>query len=245
MENINRIRTISIWIFIVALVTLNLCLFVSVNYHLFEGTIFTVDQLGRSGFTIPYIDGSVSISRTARTFPAYLIFKPGMLITSILLIQYWKAYNKLIQTINNDFSKKKYFLFFGIASALCLLIHSFLLGVQFEIDFYKFFRRLVLLSFIIFEIAAQALLIKNLIKVKDNITNVINKKILFIKTFVVSVLIVVGIFSLPILSSSGYTHFKHALEWNYFLGVIIFYLFTFLFWKKLKKKPSVHTPEGV
>ena len=243
METINKIRIISIWIFIVTLLTLNLCLFISINYHLFENTLFTVDQLGRSAFTIPYIDGSISISRTARTFPAYLIFKPGMLITSFLLILYWIAYNKLIQTISNDFSKKKYFLYFGIASALCLVIHSLLLGVSFELDLYKFFRRLVLLSFIIFEIIAQALLIKNLIKIKNNITNVINKKILIVKIVVVSVLIVVGLFSLPILSSSGYVHFKHALEWNYFLGVIAFYLFTFLFWKKIK--PSVHTPEGV
>ena len=44
---------------------------------------FQVDQIGRSGFTIPYIDGGVSISRTARTYPAYLIFKPGMIITAI------------------------------------------------------------------------------------------------------------------------------------------------------------------
>ena len=28
------------------------------------------------GFTIPYIDGGASISRTARVFPTYLIFKP-------------------------------------------------------------------------------------------------------------------------------------------------------------------------
>ena len=108
MKEIDRIKKASIWIFIIPFVTLNLCLFISVNYHLLEGTIFTVDQIGRSAFTIPYLDGSVSISRTARTFPAYLIFKPGMLITSILLILYWRAYNKLIQTINNDFSKKKY-----------------------------------------------------------------------------------------------------------------------------------------
>jgi len=67
---------------------------------------------------------------------------------------------------------------------------------------------------------------------KDKIAETINKKILILKTFVVAVLIIVGVLSLPILSSSGYVHFKHALEWNYFLGVIIFYLFTFMFWKK-------------
>ena len=85
MEAINRIRRISIWVFIVPVVVLNSCLFISVNYHLLENTMFTVDQIGRSGFTIPYIDGGVSISRSARTYPSYLLFKPGMLITAILL----------------------------------------------------------------------------------------------------------------------------------------------------------------
>ena len=126
----------------------------------------------------------------------------------------------------------KHFLFYGVASAICLLIHSLLLGIQFEVDIYKFFRRFVLLAFIIFELAAQALLINNLIQIKNKIQEMINKKILIAKISVVSLLIIVAILSLPILSSSGHVHFKHALEWNYFLGVIIFYLFTFLFWRK-------------
>jgi hypothetical protein len=232
VENVNQIRIVSIWIFIITFASLNLCLFVSTNYHLLEDTIFTVDQIGRTGFTIPYIDGNVSISRTARTFPAYLIFKPGMLITAILLIKYWKANNKLIQTINNDFSENKYFLFFGIGSALFLITHSLLLGVQYDVDLYKFFRRFVLLAFIIFELVAQALLIYKTIKVKNKIEKMINKKVLIVKIIVVSILIVLGFLSLPILTSSGYVHFKHALEWNYFLGVILFYLLTFLFWRK-------------
>ena len=86
MENIGQIRKISIWIFIIPVIALNLCLFISVNYLLFENTIFQVNEIGRTGFTIPYIDGSVSISRTARTYPAYLIFKPSMIITAIILI---------------------------------------------------------------------------------------------------------------------------------------------------------------
>ena len=87
-------------------------------------------------------------------------------------------------------------------------------------------------------------IIHTLIKIKNTITEMINRKILILKTVVVTVLIIVGVLSLPILASSGYVHFKHALEWNFFLGVIIFYLFTFFFWKK-RIKPSVHTPEGV
>ena len=141
MKEIDRIKKTSIWIFIIPFVTLNLCLFISVNYHLLENTIFTVDQIGRSGFTIPYIDGSLSISRSARTYPTYLLFKPGMIITAILLIQYWLANNKLFQKINENTKKNKYFLFFGIGSALFLISHSIFLGFDFEIELYKFFRK--------------------------------------------------------------------------------------------------------
>ena len=84
MEQISQIRKISVWIFVLPVILLNVCLFISVNYLIFENTIFVVDQTGRSAFTIPYIDGGVSISRTARTYPTYLIFKPGMIITAFL-----------------------------------------------------------------------------------------------------------------------------------------------------------------
>jgi len=233
VQAINRIRAISIWIFIVPVVVLNICLLISVNYHLFENTIFSVDQIGRSGFTIPYIDGGVSISRSARTYPTYLIFKPGMIITAILLIQYWLANNKLFKSITNgEVRGNKYFLIFGVGSAIFLISHSVLLGLNFENDFYKFFRRFVLLGFIIFEIIAQALLVISIIKIKIKIENLINKNVLILKIILVSILIIVAFLAAPILNSQEYTHFKHALEWNYFLGVVTFYLLTFLFWKK-------------
>ena len=233
MHNIDRIRTLSIWIFIVPVVTINLCLLISVNYEFLENTIFKVDMIGQSGFSIPYIDGSLSISRASRTYPSYLLFKPGMIITSILLIKYWIENSKLILLINNEKNKNKYFLLFGVGSAIFLIIHSIFLGISFENDLYKFFRRFVLLGFIIFEIIAQSLLVINIFKIKEKIQFYINKKILTLKIILVSILIIVAFFAAPILNSSEYTHFKHALEWNYFLGVVTFYLLTFLFWKKI------------
>ena len=101
MDHINRIRKIGIWIFILPVLILNLCLLISVNFQIFENTIFVVDQLGRISFTIPYIDGGASISRVARTYPAYLIFKPGIIITAFLVIKYWIANNSMAQTVNN------------------------------------------------------------------------------------------------------------------------------------------------
>ena len=248
MEEINKIRKVSIWIFLVPIFVLNLCLLISINYTIFDlpvtnfWSILKVDQVSRSGFTIPYIDGSLSISRTARGYPNYIFFKAGMIITSILLIRYWIANNLVIKKFNKNSKKNKYFLVFGVCSAIFLATHSIFLGFDFDKNLYKFFRRFVLLGFIVFEIIAQALLVLCLIDIKDKTFKYVNSKILSIKMVLVSVLIIVALLSLPILNSNEYTHFKHALEWNYFLGIVTFYLLTFLFWKKIKT--PVHTPES-
>ena len=141
MKEITQIRKLSLWIFFLPLIAINLCLFISVNHSLLEGTIFTVDQIGRSGFSIPYLDGSLSISRASRTFPQYLIFKPSMIITGILLFYYWNNNNNLICKIRNTENFKYKFRIFGILSAIFLIIHSFFLGVKFHIQIYKIFRR--------------------------------------------------------------------------------------------------------
>ena len=234
MNEITQIRKLSFWIFLIPLVAINLCLFISINYSLFDNTFFEVDKIGRSNFTIPYLDGSLSISRASRTFPQFLIFKPAMFITSIMLYFYWVNNNSLLNSLNKSNTNYKFKLF-GILSAIFLVIHAVLLGVKFDVQIYKLFRRVILLSFIIFEIVAQTLLVMELLKIRDQIINLINKKILYVKTILVSFLIIIGIASLPTLIMKGNTHFKHALEWNYFVGVITFYLLTCLFWKKIKK----------
>ena len=232
MKEITQIRKLSLWVFFIPLIAINLCLFISINYDLLENTIFIVDQVGRSAFTIPYIDGSLSISRASRTYPAFLIFKPGMILTSFLLYFYWKKNNTLINKFNN-ISKKNYsFKTFGILSAIFLAIHALLLGVEIDIKIFKLLRRVILLSFIIFEIVAQGLLVYNFYKLKEKIQKFFNSTVLKCKIFLVFVLATVAIISLPVLTTKGNVHLKHALEWNYFIGVIFFYLLTRLFWKK-------------
>ena len=89
-----------------------------------------------------------------------------------------------------------------------------------------------MLLFIIFEIVAQAYLVFTLYKIKDKIQNYINLKFLIAKRILVTLLIIVAIISIPIISFEGNKAFKHALEWDYFLGVIFFYCLTFFMWKK-------------
>ena len=231
MKEIAQIRRLSLWIFFIPLIAINLCLVISQNPEFLENTFFSVDQIGRSGFSIPYFDGSLSISRASRTFPQYLIFKPAMIITAIILYYYWVNNNNLVNKFKLTNINYK-FKTFGILSAILLAIHSIFLGIKFDIQIYKLMRRVILLLFIIFEIIAQGMLVYHFFKIKDKISDLINKKILILKAILVSVLAIIALLSIPILIDKGNTHFKHALEWNYFVGVILFYFFTRFFWRR-------------
>ena len=231
MNEITQIRKLSLWIFFIPLIAINLCLVISQNPEFLENTFFSVDQIGRSGFSIPYLDGSLSISRASRTFPQYLIFKPAMITTAIILYYYWVNNNNLVNKFKLTNINYK-FKTFGILSAIFLAIHSIFLGIKFDIQIYKLMRRVILLLFIIFEIIAQGMLVYHFFKIKDKISDLINKKILTLKAILVSVLAIIALLSIPILIDKGNTHFKHALEWNYFVGVILFYFFTRFFWRR-------------
>ena len=153
MDTINKVKSISIWIFIIPFLAINTCLILITNFHeLFPNKEHVIHN------TIPYIDGGASISRTARVFPTYLIFKPAMFLTAYLLIRYWLYIKKIILNIHGEHKNLRKILIFGIGSAICLVIHSIFLGIKFDYDLYKLFRRVIMLVFIIFEVVAQAYL---------------------------------------------------------------------------------------
>ena len=226
MEQINKVKSISIWIFVVPFLAVNACLIITTQLH------FLIEDQYRIFMPFPYIDGGVSISRTARYFPTYLIFKPAMFLTAYLLIIYWLNNRKIINRLDYTNKYRNKIVYFGVASAIALIIHSIFLGIKFDNDFYKLFRRVIMFVFIVFEIVAQTYLVISLYKIRKKIENKINLFILKLKLILVSVLILVAFISIPIISQPGHKFIKHALEWDYFVGVISFYLLTFFMWKK-------------
>ena len=229
MESITKVKSITLWIFIIPFFAINICLILITQFHeLFPNQEDILHN------TIPYIDGGASISRTARVFPTYLIFKPAMFITSYLLIKYWINNKIIVSSVDPKNKNLKIMTFFGIGSAILLTIHSIFLGIKFDYDLYKLFRRVVIAFFILFEVIAQLYLVLTLYKIKKKIINYINFIFLKIKRILVSSLIIVAIVSIPIVSMPGNKFLKHALEWDYFVGVISFYLLTYFMWKKNK-----------
>ena len=149
MDQINKIKSMSIWIFIVPFVSINICLLLITQFHeLFPNKEDIIHN------TIPYFDGGASISRTVRPYPTWLIFKPAMFLTSFLLIKYWLYNKEIIKKLNPNYKYLKKFVFFGVASAIALIIHSIFLGIQFDNNLYKLFRRVIMLIFIVIIIIA-------------------------------------------------------------------------------------------
>ncbi len=236
MDKIAKAKSMSIWIFLVPFVAVNTCLILVTQFHeLFQNQEDIINN------TFPYFDGGTSISRTARPYPSWLIFKPAMFFTSFLLIKYWLYNRDIIKffDILNKHTRK--IVFFGIASAIALILHSIFLGIKIDNDFYKLFRRIIMLSFIIFEIVAQTYLVIIIYSFKEKLSKYINPLILRLKIILVSILTIVALISIPIISIPGdyflglnLKFLKHGLEWNFFLGVITFYLLTFLMWRKIE-----------
>ena len=107
MDQINKLKSISIWIFIVPFVAVNTCLILITQFH----NLFP-NQGDIIWSTFPYIDGGASISRTARPYPSWLVFKPAMFLTSYLLIKYWLYNKKIIEFFDQNHKYKKKIVFF-------------------------------------------------------------------------------------------------------------------------------------
>ena len=183
----------------------------------------------------PYFYGEVSISRTARYFPSILIFKTLIILSAFILFIYWKNNLNLLSELKNrnifgKFSKK--FFYLGIFSCIFLALHATFLGLDIDSKPFNITRRLIIILFILFEVFAQILLTKNLFKFKEELKKYINPLILKIKiVFVITVFFTTCIAFVILAFGDPSTALKHALEWNYFAFLLLYYLLSRLLWK--------------
>ena len=126
---------------------------------------------------------------------------------------------------------------FGILSSIFLFLHVIFLGVDIDSSIFKKFRRLIIMSFIFFELIAQFFLAKRIFALKDILFNYTYKVLIYLKITYVATILLITIISVSILIffDPGNT-FNNLLEWNYFLFLLIFYLLSAIMWKRNKKK---------
>ena len=214
--------------------------FILKEFNIFEKLLLYTKK-NNSGFSKiknPYIYGEVSISRTARYFPATLIFKPLIILSAFFLFMYWKNNLNLFNSLKNNniltnFSKN--FFYLGLLSAIFLILHASLLGVTVDSKIYVAMRKLIIVLFILFEVLAQIFLTKNLFRFKKHIKDyirpiILNIKIIFVTLVIFITFIVFCFLAWGNLESST----KHVLEWNYFSVLLVYYLLSRLLWKNIK-----------
>ena len=196
-------------------------------------------DLGTSEIVNPIIYGETSISNIVKRTPIKYVFKPLMFISVILMILYWYYYNKIFNHLFNT-NKKQLFFIFGILSAVFLFFHTFFLGATFESKILTQMRRLYVVFFILFEVLAQAFLIKKIFEKKEILISYLKNKIILCKLFFVAFICLSTLIITAILMTGGFSSkVDFILEWNYFLILIFFYFLSFLIWKKkLNFNPS-------
>ena len=212
--------------------------FLLTNIHPLEKLLVKSQIENTSGFSKiknPYFYGEASISRTARFFPAIVIFKTLIILSSILLFIYWKNNLSLFNELKNknvlaNFSNS--FFYLGVLSCIFLFFHAVFLGLDFDSKIFDRIRKLVIILFIVFEVAAQISLTNNLFKLKRALTSYIKISVLKAKIVFVSIVFLVTCVSFVILAFyDPSSAFKHTLEWNYFAFLLFYYLLSSLLWK--------------
>ena len=204
-------------------------------------------KIGFSKIKNPYFYGEVSISRTARYFPAVIIFKSLIILSAFFLFSSWKNNLNFFTELKNNnilakFSKK--FFYLGIFSCIFLALHATFLGLDFDSILFSKIRRLIIILFILLEVFAQIFLTRNLFRFREELKKYINPLILKIKIiFVIIVFFTTCLASIILAVGDPSAAFKHILEWNYFAFLLFYYLLSRLLWKA--PKTQVHTPEGV
>ena len=194
-------------------------------------------SLGSDTKVNPFLYGELSISNMVKRFPINLIFKSLLYIGVILMIFYWINYNYLFKQIISD--NKNYFFIFGLGSAIFLFLHVLFLGWEIQNEIFHKIRRLIIILFIFFELTAQILLTMGLYKNMNFLKKFFHVYIIKSKIYFVSVVIFVTLCVLVLLIFKNLPdEVDYILEWNYFLGLLFFYLLSSLMFKRINKPES-------
>jgi len=212
--------------------------FILKNFTFLEKILLKAVEQNSVGFAKiknPYTKGEVSISRTARYYPANLIFKIFIILSAIFLFFYWLQNLNLFKYLKNknlinNFPKT--FFYFGALSTIFLAMHASFLGLDFDSKLFDKLRNIIIILFIIFEICAQFFLTKLLLKFKKNLNENLNLIILKIKIIFVSIMVFASLIIFSILIWRDITDAtKHILEWNYFSILLMYYILSSVMWK--------------
>ena len=211
-----KLSLYSFLLFIVPLVTLTVCHQLHVSHTGIQ--------------TIPFIDGTVSVSLIGRQRYSIGIFKPAFFSYALISIFfYFKISNFFL--LNGIKNKLK---IYGVMANFFLCIYIIVLG-QRDSSFYEILRRLMIIFYIvnIYINHVYLIIILRLLHFKKMMRfNIVYLPIFYLIIGLMTILIIIGLpwvnplFKYP-------DQLKNIVEWNFFLLTIIFYIPLSLMFRQL------------
>ena len=207
----NKLKLLSMTCFLLPIITVIISYIISIKLNLVASCI-------------PNFEGCTSISRVGRYEPVKFFFKPMMYLYSLILAYFWYNYFSKIKSIKIE---SKFIFWMALFSVLFLALYITFLG---ESEIYSFFKRIGIYIYILFIVLTQFFESKLLLKNKEKIKRLFFLKIIKIKFYLSSFLIISGIILLPILiiKIDSFPEIKNIISWNYFFLVQFYFYLVFL-----------------
>lgn len=192
-------------------------------------------------WSIPYIDGSFSISKAARNGSSLFIFRAVMVAYGVLLIWFWIYVRHWLRDLYARSSVLGSTIqWLGIAGALSLILYVDFLGTTGEVN--RFMRQFGILIYFMGTPLAQILLLREHYRLLPSLPEgTINPKLLHFQLVVIVSMLLIGIIS----GAMEIMHLKtdqseNIAEWNLALLMQLYFAVMVPLWKEyqydLKRK---------
>lgn len=181
---------------------------------------------------IPFIDGCTSISRAARRGDAIFVFRPAMIACAVLLVWYWRLVQIWLAQIETvDGKTHRIMLVLGSVGALFLILYANFLGTEGEM--YRFMRRYGIVFFFSFTPLAQLLLVKQLLRIREqNPTLPISKAVVNCQFALCATMLFFGLCSVALdILGLKTDAWANIIEWNFALCIFIYFFGSYLLWR--------------
>lgn len=177
----------------------------------------------------PYWSDCVSISRTARQFPASLLFKGMMIPHAVLTIVVWYLSVKWIRGYHVAGKSLTVIKGLSLIAGISMIVYLAALGVHGEE--FRFARRTGVIISFSFTYLMQLLLYRKLIAVKDIIQ--MSPRLLFYQKWLCIVLLCIGIGNVLLdMFYADFHKWNDAIEWWFCLFLYGYFLTIASAWKQ-------------
>lgn len=183
--------------------------------------------VGAIEWCIPYSSGCVSISKAARSSDALFLFRAGMILTAMLLVNFWLHVGHFLALYQR---RRRALILIGIIAALFLVLYANFLGTHGKV--YQLLRQYGVTVYFAFTVLAHMLFTRDLVGIDEKRI----KPYANIMAWLSAWMLVVGITSVicnALLAGEAKDKWENIIEWHFAIGMNGYFLLVALMWKKI------------